>query len=254
MSVISTNPNIHVVGTVVAAVLDDPLSALEDKENFGTRYVGGLHNLSRNDKMAWVRSRENPLRIIESCTGREEIWFPARFGHHTYISIGIDGGITSHVKSGKIVPAIQCVLHNTKAGRTRLLDIWYKDGLIHRHSYGMSYRPVNVGAPAEELVIPNGPAVEAGSAFLYTPNSEYLTGIFFRNLYEYWTDGKWEKTIADYCGFYFNNPRLNNDRIRDKANAWISKNCLGGFYPLEEQMFGDEEEEVMFIADICSRG
>jgi hypothetical protein len=56
-----------------------PLSQWVEKittdEEIPIKYVGGIHNLTINDKQSYTEYRKKPIRFIETNTKRQEIWF-----------------------------------------------------------------------------------------------------------------------------------------------------------------------------------
>jgi len=62
----------------------------------------------------------------------------------------------------------------------------------------------------------------------------------------------WKNSRATGPSIIFTRDDLNTEPHRLKATQWINEHCKGGFYPFSDQLFGDKEEEFMFVADICT--
>jgi len=231
--------NVHVTDTVVTDLLEDPRKWLDGLDGFEIRYVGGIHNLSANDKKAWVRGAKDPLRIIETGTGREEVWFPLNSKAPEYISIDQDGNLTSHAKYDVPQPTMVrdirlASLDGVSEDIHVAFSLWYQGEHIHRPD--------------------SGPAVLSSKVRIAVPDDEYIAGIAFNVFREFWLDGAWQATTADDMTLIFKKRRLNGPEIQQQVTEWIGENCQGGFFPLSDTLFGDPEEEFMFLTDICSQG
>lgn len=226
------------------AVVEPIIELLSERTNYERRFVGGLHSLSVNDKSAWVRNNNGPLRIIEQKTGREEIWFFDTISPSipVYLSINNEGLLESHKKYSHHMPAI----HYTSSGvpyalaKTKIrifdshLDLWY-------HNHQLSN-------------FEDDAAVNAGSRLfrIRDKQADYLRFILFKNVEEDWEHGTWKTSRVSGASLIFGRKDLNTDDHRLKATKWLNDNCKGGFFPFGEKLFGDKEEEFMFIADICT--
>ena len=242
--------NIYVTDTIVTGVLKDPRTYLEGLDGFNVRYVGGIHNLSTNDKKRWARdSRDSrgdptPLRVIESGTGREEVWFPPEHKSPEYISLDIHGNLTSHLKFDRAQPTVvQDVRQRSLDGLSEDMmvefSVWYHENVIHRMPDRHTGR---------------SPAVLSSKMRVPIPDDEYIAGVTFNLFREYWRDGEWEETTISDMVLVFANQRLNKPDVQERAAEWIAENCKAGFFPFGENLFADPEEEFLFLSDICSRG
>lgn len=231
---------------------------LEGSEEFYTREVGGIHNLSTSDKLMWTRSQgTNALRLIERDTGRQEVWFGHRVNHPQYISLDSDGRFQSHQKFGKyVMPAIHFPVENLIGSNTMrlsletadfsatthrtLLSVWCEEGEIHsapalytKHdghavvSMGMVYRPKD-------------------------PKVEYIKYFFFERITENWEEGEWKHSVVEDARIIFTKKSLNTTENQKRILKWLGKHCKHGLYPFGEQMFADEEEEFLFVAEFCT--
>ncbi len=221
--------------------ISKPINKLiHDRSGFKTRYVGGLHSLSISDKTAWSRNCEGPLRIIESHTDREEIWFFDSSSKPTYISINQEGLLESHKKYNMYMPAIHYARSETPVSNNNIrifdshLYLWY-------HNQKIS----NFEGTA---------AVNAGSRVFKIKDTriDYIRYILFNSIEEDWEDGSWRGSRASGASIIFERDDLNTEQHRIKAVQWLNEHCKGGFYPFGNQLFGDKEEEFMFVADICT--
>ena len=95
------------------------------------------------------------------------------------------------------------------------------------------------------------PAIASSRAVMPVMH-ECITAIQFDLILEYWSDGEWNNSIVSGIKFIFSNPKLNTPERQDKALRWIARNCIGGFFPFEDEPFREIDDEVMFLADICS--
>ena len=238
--------NVYVAGTIAADLLGDPTTWLKDRDGFRVRYVGGIHNLSTNDKKKWSREERNPLRIVETGTGREEVWYPPEWKAPAYISLDSEGTLTSHLKYDRHQPTlVQDVRQDSlkQPGTAALVEfsVWYQDGEIHR-------------VPDRADITDTMPAILSSKVVLRTHDDEYIQGITISLFREFWTDGDWTDTDFGDMTLVFANERLNTPEMQNKAIEWIAKNCKGGFFPFDDPMFGDPEEEFLFLADVCQRG
>lgn len=239
---IEIEDNIVVDGsTIDPDSVHKPLKKLIDKRlKYNSRYVGGIHSLSMNDKAAWVRNSSKPLRIIEVDTGREEIWFTGVPDAPTYLSINSAGLLESHKKYNHHMPAVHYDRSSTPfiSREYRIidshLDLWYHDCKLSNFE-------------AE-------PALNAGSrAFKIRDTSiDYIKCIVFKNVTEDWDDGIWLNSRVSGLTIIFTRDDLNTESNRAKAIKWLNDHCKGGFFPFGDQLFGDKEEEFMFVADICT--
>lgn len=234
--------NVYVTDTVVTHLLEDPRKWLEGRDGFDVRYVNGIHNLSINDKKGWAGQVNGPLRIIENGTGREEVWFHSTHKAPEYISVDKDGKLTSHMKYDRPQPTmIQDVNQKPLSGTLSLMvefSVWYDDDHIHR-------------APEKNNVVP---AVLSSKMRISIPDNEYLAGLSISIFREFWRDGAWESTSVQGLHPIFVKQSLNRPEVQEDAIDWIGKHCDGGFFPLSDTLFGDPEEEFLFLTDICSKG
>lgn len=232
--------NVFISASIARGILEDPSEWLEEHDSFRTRYIGGIHNLSLNDKKHWADDNgDEPLRLIETGTGREEVWYPTKWKAPNYISLDPDGNITSHLKHEQIPQP--SVVHSIDMGReiarqktgiiTSEFRLWHDNNRLHRKDM---------------------PAVLSDRAVVYV-DCDYIVGFQFRVFREFWVNGEWSSTLADDMMIIFNDMLLNKPEIQRKAVEWIAEHCHGGFFPFEEQMFGDEEEEFLFVTDVCTR-
>jgi hypothetical protein len=60
-------------------------------------------------------------------------------------------------------------------------------------------------------------------------------------------------TTAGDMTVIFSDIRLNTPWAQRATQEWLAKHCQGGFFPFDDTLFGDEEEEFLFVADICAR-
>lgn len=228
-----------------SAIDPDAISKLISKlmkrrNKYKTRIVGELHSLSMNDKAAWVRNSEGPLRIVEADTGREEIWFYDVYDTPTYLSVNSDGLLESHKKYNLHMPAIHYTRSDTPISNKKIrvfdshLDLWYHNQKLSNFE-GM-------------------PAVNAGSRVFKIKDTkiDYIRYILFDRIEENWEDGVWKGSNASGPSIIFERDDLNTEPHRLKATQWLNEHCQGGFYPFGEQLFGDDEEEFLFVADICT--
>jgi len=227
-------------------ILIDPKECLEGLESFSKRYVGGLHNLSHNDKWAWVRNNGKPLRVIETNTGREEVWFLKRNFHPIYISIDGDGKVTSHQRFNSYLPAVYLPSENMGANITQ--------PLYFNHSHTPSQHIKVWFQNDQPTTLERGAAVTARTMILKIKDSnvDYIDSIKVDVLAEDWCEGTWKQTRLNSIELFFKNTKLNTPDVQEKALDWIGKNCKNGFFPFEETLFGSKEEEFMFVADFCS--
>lgn len=223
------------------ATISKAITKLMKRRNkYATRYVGGLHSLSMTDKAVWVRNANGPLRIVEVDTGREEIWFYDANGTPTYLSVNSDGLLESHKKYNLHMPAIHYQCNDTPISNRKIrvfdshLDLWYHNQKLSNFE-GM-------------------PAVNAGSRVFKIKDTkiDYIKYILFDRIEENWEDGVWQGSNASGASIIFERDDLNTEPHRLKATQWLNDHCQGGFYPFGEQLFGDDEEEFLFVADICT--
>ncbi len=233
---------------VVSASTIDPdavkkplIELLSARSKYEKRFVGGLHSLSATDKSAWVRNNNGPLRIIETKTGREEIWFFDSSTEPVYISVNREGFLESHKKYNHHMPAVHYMERSSvllKRNNIRTfdshLDLWY-------HNQQLS----NFEKDA---------AVNAGSRLFKTrdKHADYIRFIMFKNVEEDWEHGVWKTSRVTGPSIIFERDDLNTEEHRNKASRWLNDHCKGGFFPFGEQLFGNSEEEFMFVADICT--
>ncbi len=118
-------------------------------------------------------------------------------------------------------------------------SLWYQGDIIHR------------SPEKHEAVVP---AVVSTKMQAPVPNDEYISGIGFSLFREFWEDGEWDRTDIGTMKIIFKNQKLNTPETQEKANTWIMEHCRGGFFPFSDRLFGEEDEEFMFLTDICSRG
>lgn len=231
--------NVYVTGSIITDLLEDPRKWLDGHDQFKVKYVGGLHNLSTNDKKAWAQRASGPLRIVETGTGREEVWFPSEWKSPLYISLDKDGTLTSHLKYNTPQPAVVQDVKQEKLDSPFSdpflvkFSVWYQDDTIHR-----------LGEPA----------ISSAKAAIPVPDDEYIAGIAFDMFQEFWKDGEWTGTNIGEMTVVFKKAALNKLENQEQVADWIAKHCHGGFFPFSDTLFGDAEEEFLFLADICSKG
>lgn len=231
--------NVHVTDSIVTDLLEDPRKWLDGLDGFEVRYVGGLFNLSHNDKKEWRNAADGPLRIIETGTGREEVWFPTEWKSPVYISLDKNGRLSSHVKYDIPQPALKQDI------RQRSLDqlsedlfvefsLWYQEDHIH-----------NTG---------DGAAVLSSKLRIAVPDDEYVAGVAFNLFREFWRDGEWQSTSIGEMNIIFQKKSMNGPENQRKALDWIAEHCRDGFFPFSNRLFANAEEEVMFLADVYTQG
>lgn len=249
MKTVEVAPNIFITNTIADSI-ENPASILDELESLPVRVVGGLHNLTARDKFLWACKAQGPLRVIERGTEREEIWFPNDGKHPSFITLNSRTGmVQSHQKFKSHLPAVEFGIrvnrrnHPLIKGNT-VIDIWYNDGLIHsftdENSYGDNF---------------TGSAISSGCFTTKLKDkkaADYMESVSLHRYREVWDDGNWIKTCVDDIEIQFKNARLNDGWTKERVFHWIKKHCKHGFFPFSENLFGDEEEEFMFIADICS--
>jgi hypothetical protein len=228
------------VSSPIAHTTVDPWKWLDDYDTFPVRFVGGLHNISHHDKHIWVKDNNDlPLRIVETGTGREEIRFSHRGRTPDYICLDGDGNLTSHLKYTAPQPTLfqSSTYPGMEHGLSHVVEVyvWYHDNKLHR--------------PMDK------PAVVTSHAVIPVKHVG-IRAIGFELVLESWEDGEWQNTTTEgEMDISLSNPKHNTPKNRQKAIDWLGKHCNGGFFPLaehEDDIFGDIEEEFMFIADICS--
>lgn len=223
-------------------VIKKPLiKLLSKRDKYETRFVGGLHSLSVSDKSAWVRNNNGPLRIIETKSGREEIWFFGSSVEPTYISVNKEGLIESHKKYHHYMPAVHylnssspILKRNGIGAFDSHLDLWY-------HNQQLTNFETDAAVNAASMVFE-----------IRDKHADYVRYIMFENVEEDWDGGIWKNSRVSGASIIFKRYNLNTTQHRNKAIRWLNENCKGGFFPFGEQLFGDKEEEFMFIADICT--
>ena len=240
-------PNVYVTTSIAQEFLGDPMKWLTRYKQFPVRYVGGIHSLSQHDKTEWANKEDLPLRIVELGTGREEVWFSTVSKGPAYISLDPGGRLTSHLNIGRFQPTLKQEIHHMIPGEefavgSAELAVWYQDDIIHRTP---DRREGPDRAPAILSTKMTAPIRDDGAA--------YIDSVYFTVFQEYWNDGEWEKTTAGSMTIVFSNVRLNTPGAQRKILEWIAKHCQGGFFPFDDTLFGDEEEEFLFVADICTR-
>lgn len=236
--------NVYVTGSIVADLIKNPKSWLTDHEEMPVRYVGGIHNITNNDKKNWVSDIGKTLRVVETATGREEVWFvPVASRAPAYVSLDKEGNLTSHMKGDRSQPTlIQDVRQMDPRDGLDIsteFSMWYEGDVLHR-------------SPGKHDLV--APAVVSTKMCAPIADDEYISGIGFSLFREFWTDGEWKNTDIGTIKIIFKDHKLNNPRVQEKANTWITEHCLGGFFPFSDKLFGEEDEEFMFLADICSQG
>ena len=236
--------NVYVTGSIVADLIKDPKLWLKDHEEMPVRYVGGIHNISNNDKKNWASDLGEPLRVVETATGREEVWFsPDASRSPAYVSLDNEGNLTSHMKWNRSQPTlIQDVKQSDARDGVDFLvefSMWYHGDVLHR-------------VPDKNDLVT--PAVLSSKMQTAVWDDEYIRGIGFSLYREFWTEGEWESTDIGAMKLIFVNDKLNTPEIQNKAGEWIYEHCDGGFFPFTDQLFGEEDEEFMFLLDICSQG
>lgn len=240
-------PNVFITDSIVHDFLSDPTVWLKRYKQFPRKFVGGIHNLSQHDKKAWADKESLPLRIIELGTGREEVWFQTESKGPEYISLDPDGRLTSHLNVARFQPTLKQetpqILPGLESKRgSAELSVWYHNDTIHR-------KPDRCEGPNK------APAVLSSkmTAPIRDAGAEYINSVYFTMFQEHWAGGEWKKSSAGHMTIIFSNVRLNNPAAQTKTLEWLAKHCQGGFFPFSESLFGDEEEEFLFVADICSR-
>ncbi len=237
--------NVFLAGSVISDQLPDPTESwLETHEDMPVRYVGGIHNINKHDKKKWALDEDEPLRIVETGTGREEVWFTENWRTPVYASLDVNGNITSHTKFNRIMPSIVQSLKqenpvDSEKSFISEFHFWHQDNVLHR--------PPDTEGPGSQ------PAVTSEKVF-FPVHSEYIAGIVFIRVREYWIDGEWQKTEIDDMSLIFTKSTLNHVQHQCGAIEWIGKHCKSGFFPLADEPFSDAEEEFMFLTDICSKG
>lgn len=228
------------VSTTVVELLDDPRKWLKGRSKFPIKEVGGLHNLSTHDKESWALNERGPLRLVEGETGREEVWYPPNQKNApAYISVDSEGNLQSHLRYElRVMPAFSRERHErprTSLGFCGNLNLWYNQDTIHHEGGGPAIQATKLTVPIQD-----------------DASAEYIQCVIFEIFSEYWQDGEWKATTAEGMEFVFSDDRFNTEKNRQKAKDWIAKHCTGGFHPMGDNLFLNEEEEMMFIADICS--
>lgn len=216
-----------------------PIDWLTGFNDFPKRYVGGIHNLSHTDKVAWARNSNKPLRIIESNTGREEVWYPNDNNKPSYISLNSGGAVESHRKFNKFLPAIHFSSGNLSTTGSMLfypkkLDIWYHDDLI-------------TGVDGNSGILSSGIPCN-----IKDKKVEYIESIILDNLVETWEDGEWKGSQVSNMKIMFSNPEKNSDEVSKEITLWLKEHCKEGFFPFGDKLFGSEEEEFLFVSDFCT--
>ncbi len=242
-------PNVYITNSIVHDFLADPARWLARHEQFPCKFVGGIHNLTQHDKKEWANKEDLPLRIIELGTGREEVWFPTESKGPEYISLDPDGRLTSHLNVGRFHPTLKQETHpilpaglDEPTKGSAELSVWYHNDNIHRN-------PDRCEGPNK------APAVLSTkmTAPICDTDVEYIHSVYFTMFQEHWVEGEWKKSSAGDMTIIFSNLRLNNPWAQKKTLEWLAKHCQGGFFPFSDTLFGDEEEEFLFLTDICSR-
>ena len=240
-------PNVYITDSVVHDFLTDPSVWLQRHKQFPCKFVGGIHNLTQHDKREWANKEDLPLRIIELGTGREEVWFPIESKGPEYISLDPEGRLTSHLNVARFQPTLKQetprILPGLESSRgSAELSVWYHNDTIHRN-------PDRCEGPNK------APAVLSSkmTAPIRDTGVEYIHSVYFTMFQEHWVDGEWKKSSAGDMTVIFSNVLLNTPWAQKKTLEWLAKHCQGGFFPFSESLFGDEEEEFLFVADICAR-
>lgn len=246
MDTIEILKNVYVDDTVTN-FLQSPTIWLGDREDLPVRTVGGLHNLSMNDKMMWAKRERDPLRIVEHSTGREEIWYP----HNNdllewkdapfYISLNQEGVVHSHTKYDSAVPAFCHRLGDRLSSQflaRMTINVWYNEGIISR--------------PDDDIQSPSFEAETFPVDVIDEGLKEFIEKVVFCKFTETWADGEWKTSSTVSMDLVFADGGNNRQEVRDRALKWIARHCKGGFFPLSENLFGDKEEEFMFVADLSS--
>ena len=219
--------------------INTPVDWLSGFETFSARYVGGLHNLSPSDKMAWAKNSNNPLRIIETTTGREEVWFPNKNNKPSYISLNKSGEVESHRKFNKFMPAIHFSSENLPTIGSMLfhpkkLDLWYHNDVITGVGENSGVSATGIPCTIKDKKV------------------EYIESILFDNLFETWEDGEWKSSQVSNMKIMFTNPEKNSDETSKEVVLWLKEHCKEGFFPFSDKLFGSEEEEFLFVSDFCT--
>ena len=245
MKTIEVVPNVFITNTIAGSFVD-PMSVLDELGSLPSRVVGGLHNLSAHDKFLWASNENGPLRIVERGTEREEIWFPRGTGKDpSFITLDSRTGmIQSHKRFNNHLQAVEFNNGSRPFKNKTIVKVWYNEGAIHSFEGWTGNYMGNCGG-----------AAITSKLFIIKPKdtntADYIKTITFHWYCEVWDNGKWVETTVDRIGIVFKNTDLNNEKTQKRALEWIKKHCKQGFFPLSENLFGDEEEEFMFIADIC---
>lgn len=239
--------NVFIDGSVVESTIRDPHDWLEDREKFSVRYVGGIHNLTNHDKTAWVKDAGSGLRVIETGSGREEVWFPLESKGPAYISLDSEGRMNSHLKyEMTFQPAVQQAVRQNlpwtefQIGNTDVM-MWYRDDKLHREPDRRS---------SSDKVVP-AIVSDRFNTLIADPGVTYISYIALSFLQEYWEEGEWVSTSASDITIVFANENMNNPKSNEIAKEWLAKHCRGGFFPLRDSLFGDPEEEFLFVSDLC---
>lgn len=245
--------NIVVTDSILSVFggLDEP-NWLAERDSLEVREVGGIHNLSFNDKSKWaMREGDGGLRIIERETGREEIWFAHKVNYPKYVSLDKDGNLQSHNKFQSLwVPAMHFPTENLLGmveEMPRSLD-----GFPNRTSLSIWCHE------GEISVIPGEKSMHAliAKGMVHEPKDpkakDFIKYFYFDTMKEWWKDGNWVRSEWDGFRIIFFKKELNQPEIRRRMGEWIGKNCKSGFYPFGDPLFPDPEEEFLFIAEFCT--
>jgi len=237
--------NIFLEDSVVANQLPDHEEWLEDRDGMSVRFVGGIHNITDRDKSKWVREERKPMRFVESGTAREEVWFEENWRTPKYLSLDADGKLTSHqhLPYDKTRPSL---VQNIKQENPvesadsfiSEFQCWHCEDTLHREEY-----------EGDELL----PAIRTPK-LIFPLGNDYISGIIFNDVREYWLEGEWKRTTVESMTIVFRKQILNSKFIQDFATDWIIKNCKHGFFPGSVDPFANAEEEFLFLTDICSKG
>ena len=226
-------------------------SWLEHRDTLEVQEVGGIHNLSTNDKERWVRKLGNEgLRLVERDTGREEIWFGHKINYPKYISLDSDGNMQSHNKFSSIwMPAIHFPTENL-IGHIEQAP-YATDGFPNRTSMSIWCNNGDISYIPDE----NCYALEA-KGMVHEPKDpkarDFINYFYFDLVREYWKDGVWQRSEWEGFKIIFFKKTLNTPEIRRRMNEWLGLHCKHGLFPFGDPLFGDPEEEFLFIAEFCT--
>ena len=244
--------NIMVTDSILSVFgsLDEP-TWLAERDTLEVREVGGIHNLSANDKQRWAqREGDGGLRIVERGTGREEIWFSHKINYPKFISLDKDGNLQSHSKFQSLwVPAMHFPTENLIGSVEEVprvlggfpnrtsLNIWCNEGEISNIP-GESMYALQAKGMVHEPKDPKG--------------KDFIKYFYFDDLKEFWENGKWVRSEWEGFRIIFLKKELNQPEIRRRMQEFVGKNIKSGIHPFGDELFPDPEEEFLFITEFCT--